>query len=102
MDKEFFSVAVTITSSMPQPSRGFTSFSWDGGKESGLSTMATSSLLIAEAVVDVVLEVVVKDTDEVDGVGVVSDGLSIEIGGDFRSEDMMRWAGFSCRAVILC
>ena len=40
--------------------------------------------------------------DEVDVVGVVSDGLSIENGGDFRSDDMMRWAGFSCRAVILC
>ena len=40
--------------------------------------------------------------DEVDVVGVISDGLSIENGGDFRSDDMMRWAGFSCRVVILC
>ena len=40
--------------------------------------------------------------DEVDVVGVVYDGLSIENGGVFRSDDMSRWVGLSCPPVILC
>ena len=93
---------MTITSSIPQPSRELTFLSEVRSVKCELSMIATSSLLIADATVDVVLELARKDMDEVDVVGVASDGLSIENGGVIRSDDMRRWAGFSCRAIILC
>ena len=50
----------------------------------------------------VIIELRLNMGEKVDVVRVVSDGLSIENGGVFRSDDMGRVAGFSCRTVILC
>ena len=65
-------------SSIQQPSKGLTSFSGSGSAEFGLSMITTSSLLITDTRVEVVLKLVTKDMNEVDVVGVVSDGLGIE------------------------